>query len=210
MEEGAIAKDHLFEAEQALGERQRAITQSQGELQQALGEATRLQAGLIQKQAEGRTAQLEAQERIQQLEVEITQLKAKIAETNNLLKSAEAEMYPYNAPLVLSASLPNQEAGFVKTGMPVQVKFDAYPYQDFGIVPGKVISISPDAKSDERLGEVYRVEVALARNYITTNRQTIKFKAGQTAGAEIIIRRRRVADILLEPFRQLQKGGIDL
>jgi len=244
VEEGAIAKDHLFEAEQALGERQRAITQSQGELQQALGEATRLQAGLIQKQAEGRTAQLEAQERIQQLEVEITQLKAKIAETNNLLKSARAklvqnflyspvkgfvsslnvrnigevvqpgqtiaEMYPYNAPLVLSASLPNQEAGFVKTGMPVQVKFDAYPYQDFGIVPGKVISISPDAKSDERLGEVYRVEVALARNYITTNRQTIKFKAGQTAAAEIIIRRRRVADILLEPFRQLQKGGIDL
>lgn len=244
VEQGAIARDHLFEAEQALGERQRAITQNQGELQQALGEATRLQAGLLQKQAEGRTVQLEAQERIQQLEVEITQLKAKIADTNNLLKSARAklgqnflyspvegivsslnvrnigeviqpgqtiaELAPDNAPLVLSASLPNQEAGFVKTGMPVQVKIDAYPYQDYGIVPGKVISISADTKSDERLGEFYRVEVALARNSITANNQTIKFKAGQTAAADIIIRRRRVADILLEPFQQLQKGGIDL
>jgi hypothetical protein len=62
----------------------------------------------------------------------------------------------------------------------------------------------------EVLGQVYQVEVALARNSITANYQTIKFKAGQTAAADIIIRRRRVADILLEPFRQLQKGGADL
>jgi len=57
---------------------------------------------------------------------------------------------------------------------------------------------------------VYQVEVALLRNYVTTNHQTIKFKAGQTATAEIITRRRRIADILLDPIRQLQKGGMDL
>ena len=244
VEQGALAKDHLFEVEQALRDRQSAITKSQGELQQVLAEANRLQAGLIQKQAEKRTSQLETQQRIQQLEVEITQLKAKIAETKNLLNIARAkliqnflyapingfvsslnirnigevvqpgqtvaEMSPRNTPLVLSANLLNQEAGFVKTGMPVQVKLDAYPYQDYGIVPGKVISISPDAKSDERQGAVYRVEIALTRNYVTANNQPIKFKAGQTAAADIVIRRRRVADILLDPFRQLQKGGIDL
>lgn len=244
VQQGALAKDSLFEAERALSERQRSITQSQGELQQAVIEANRLQAGLNQKQAESRAIQLEAQQRIQQLEVEITQQKGKIAETQNLLNTARAklvqkflyapvdgfvsslninnvgevvqpgqtiaEVTPSKAPLVLSASLPNQEAGFVRIGMPVQVKFDAYPYQDFGIVPGKVMSISPDAKADERLGAVYRIEVALEHNYINTNHQTIKFKPGQTAAAEIIIRRRRIADILLEPFKQLQKGGINL
>jgi HlyD family secretion protein len=106
--------------------------------------------------------------------------------------------------------LPNQEAGFIKLGMPVQVKLDAFPYQDFGVVSGKVTSISPDAKTDERLGPVYRVEVALDRNYVAANQQTIPFKAGQTATADIIIRRRRIVDVLLEPFRQLQKGGINL
>lgn len=244
VEQGALAREQLFEAEQAVRDRQRSITQNQGELQQALAEANRLQAGLIQKQAEKRTIQLEAQQRIQQMEVEITQLQAKIAETKNLLNNARAklverflyapvdgivsslnirnigevvqpgqtiaEMSPHNVPLVLSANLVNQEAGFVKTGMPVQVKLDAYPYQDYGIVPGKVISISPDAKPDERLGPIYRVEVALDRNYVTAKHQKITFKAGQTASADIIIRRRRIADILLEPFRQLQKGGIDL
>ncbi|MDV2993507.1 MAG: Hemolysin secretion protein D, chromosomal [Chroococcidiopsis sp. SAG 2025] len=244
MEQGAIAREQLFEAEQALRDRQRAITESQGELKQALAEANRLQAGLAQKQAEKRTTQLEAQQRIQQLEVEITQLKAKITETVNLMKSATtrltqyflrapvsgfvsslnvhnvgevvqpgqtvAEMAPHKVPLVLSAVLPNREAGFVKRGMPVQVKFDAYPYQDFGIVPGKVISISSDAKPDERLGPVYKVEVALERNYITANNQTIEFKPGQTAAAEIVIRHRRIADVLLDPIKQIQKGGINL
>lgn len=122
-----------------------------------------------------------------------------------------AEVAPKTAPLVLSASLPNQEAGFVKLGMPVQVKLDAFPYQDFGIVSGQVTSISPDTKQDEKQGiSFYKVEVALERNYVTANQQAISFKAGQTATADIIIRRRRIADILLDPLRQLQKGGMNL
>jgi len=52
--------------------------------------------------------------------------------------------------------------------------------------------------------------VALQRNYVSENHQTVRFKAGETAAADIIIRRRRIADILLDPIRQLQKGGIDL
>lgn len=160
VEQGALAKEQLFEAEQALRDRTSAINQSQGDLQQALAQANQLQAGLIQKQASGRTTQLETIQLLQQQKVEMTQVK---------------------------------------------VKLDAY-----GIVPGRVISISPDAKRDERLGAVYRVEVALDRNSITAKHQTIKFKPGQTASADIIIRRRRIADILLEPFRQLPIGGIDL
>jgi len=121
-----------------------------------------------------------------------------------------AELTPQDAPLVLLAKLPNQEAGFVKTGMPVKIKLDAYPYQDYGIVSGKVRSISPDAKPDQQLGAVYRVEVELERNSVTANNQKIPFKAGQTATADIIIRRRRIIDVLLDPIKQMQKGGIDL
>ncbi len=244
VKEGALSKERLFESEQALRDRQSSIIESQGELQRTVTESEQLQAGLAQKKAEGQAIQLEAAQQTQQLEVERNQLKAKIAETQNLLNRAKAqlkqsfltapvdgvvsslnvrnigevvqpgqtvaEIAPHDAPLVLSAILPNQEAGFVKLGMPVQVKLDAYPYQDYGIVPGKVTSISPDAKRDERLGPVYQIEVALERKEVMANQQSIPFKAGQTANAEIVIRRRRIADILLAPFRQLQKGGINL
>jgi hemolysin D len=121
-----------------------------------------------------------------------------------------AEMTPTEAPLVLEVSLPNREAGFVKTGMPVQVKFDAFPYQNYGIVSGKVISISPDAKTDERLGVFYRAQVSLDRDSVKANNQTWKLKAGQTASAEIVIRQRSIADVLLDPLKQLEKGGMSL
>lgn len=257
-EEGAIASEQVFQAEQALRERQRSITQNIGELQQALteskrlqaelqqarGESDRLQEGLNQKQAEGRTTQIQSQQKLEQLQVQMTQLKAKIAQTQNLLTEAKAklkqrflyapvagtvsslnipnpgevvqpaqtlaEIAPQDAPFVLSAKLPIQEAGFVKTGMPVGVKFDAYPYQDYGIVTGKVTSISPDTKPDKQLGEVYQVEVALDRGYVRGDRQTVRLKAGETGTAEIVIRRRRIIDILLDPIKQLQKGGINL
>ncbi|AFZ10259.1 secretion protein HlyD family protein [Oscillatoria nigro-viridis PCC 7112] len=121
-----------------------------------------------------------------------------------------AEMTPNHAPLVLEVSLPNREAGFVKTGMPVQVKFDAFPYQNYGVIQGKVLSISPDAKTDERLGVFYRVEVSIDRDSVKAKNQTWKLKAGQTATAEIVIRQRSIADILLDPLKQLQKGGMSL
>nr|MBA3923268.1 HlyD family secretion protein [Nostocaceae cyanobacterium] len=115
----------------------------------------------------------------------------------------------HDAPLILIAFLPNREAGFVKIGMPVKIKLDAYPYQSYGIISGTVTAISPDAKTDEKLGPVYRVEVTLARNYVMENHQAVKFKAGQTATAEIIVRNRRIADMLIEPIKQLKKGGIN-
>lgn len=256
--QGALGTEQLFQAQQALRDRQRSITQSQGELQQTLAQLDRLQAERQQALAEpnrllaerdrqaaqGRKALVEAEQKIQQLRVQKTQLQAKFDENEKLLTRAKAELKqlsltapvdgvvsslnvpntgevvkqgqtiaeiaPEKAPLILSATLPNRDAGFVKTGMAVQLKFDAYPYQDYGIVSGKVISVSPDTKPDEKLGPVYRVEVALDRNYVTANHKTINFKAGQTAGADIIIRRRRIADILLDPIRQLQKGGMSL
>ena len=244
LDEGTTTRERLFDVEQNLRDRQRTFTQNQGEFKQSLAEAKRLESVLTQKQGEGNSAQLEAQQQIQQLQVEMTKLKAKIADNENLLSSAKtklnqrylyapvegivsslnirnigevvqtgqtlAEIAPKTAPLVISASLPNQEAGFVKIGMPVQVKLDAYPYQNYGVINGKVTSISPDSKQDKQLGSVYQVEVSLDRHSITANKQTILFKSGQAATVEIITRRRHISDILLDLIRQLQKGGINL
>lgn len=241
---GAIAEEHLFEVEQAVRDRQQAMTRSQGELSNALQEADRLQAELTKYQAEARQRKLEAEQRLQQLKLEVTQIQANIQESESLLRAARtrqqdmvlqastsgtistlhlhnigevadagetiAEIAPDGAPLVLSAALPNSEAGSVRLGMPVQLRFDAFPYQDYGIVSGKVLSISPDVVIDERLGAVYRVEIGLDRTQINRDQQTFQLKAGQTASAEILIQKQRIIDVLLEPFRKLQKGNLNL
>ncbi|HEY9643926.1 MAG TPA: HlyD family efflux transporter periplasmic adaptor subunit [Coleofasciculaceae cyanobacterium] len=121
-----------------------------------------------------------------------------------------AEISPNNAPLVLSALLPDQEAGLVQKGMNVQLKFDAFPYQDYGILSGHVTAISPAAKLDERLGSVYQVEIALDKTYVTHEQRQILLKAGQTASADIVISHRRIIDVLLDPIRKLQGNELNL
>lgn len=258
LQEATNVKEQLFQADRALSASQRTITQTEGDLQQTTKELNRLQTDLQQtqaefsrlqaeqnqNQAEARSTQIQNQQKIQQLEVQKTQLQAKADETAKLLSNAKtqlkqlaftapvdsvvlslnvrnpgevvqagqtvAQLGPQEAPLVLAAKLPDREAGFVKTGMEVKVKLDSYPYQDYGIVSGNVVSISPDTQPDPQLGAVYRVEISLERHNVTAQHQTIPFKPGQTATADIIIRRRRIADILLDPIKQMQKGGIDL
>ncbi len=254
VDEGALAREQLFQAQQNFGDRQRGITQQMGEirqtvadsnrsrsdLQQAIAESQGLRALLAQRYAEGQNAQVQSQQTIQQLLVQQTQLQAKLQQSEKQLQQAQteikqlvlkapvdgvvlalnvrnrgevvqsgqtiAEVASQTAPLMLAAALPTREAGFVKVGDPVQIKFDAYPYQDYGIVTGKVTTIAPDIRVDERLGAVYRVEIALDR----PSSQTTRLKIGQTATAEIVIRRRAVVDMLLDPIRQLQKSGLSL
>jgi HlyD family type I secretion membrane fusion protein len=121
-----------------------------------------------------------------------------------------AEIAPLGSTLVLSAQLPSREAGLVKEGMPVQIKFDAFPYQHYGVMSGKVLSISSDSKVDEKLGALYRVEIQPERKYVVNHQQQIPLKGGQTASAEIVTRKRRIIEVFLDPFQQIQKGGINL
>lgn len=223
----------LAELDRLQAERQQVLAEGsrlQAELaqKQAQGSTTQVEQAQKIQQLEVQKTQLQAkydenQKLLNKARAELKQLSL-TAPVNGIVSSLNirnigevvkegqtvAEMAPDTAPLILSATLPNREAGFVKTGMTVQIKFDAFPYQEYGVISGKVISISPDSKPDERQGAVYRVEVTLDRNYVIANQKTVQFKAGQTASADIIIRRRRIADILLDPIRQLQKGGMSL
>jgi hemolysin D len=115
-----------------------------------------------------------------------------------------AEIAPAGQPLILLAYLPVQESGPVQVGMPVKVKLDAFAYQDYGIVEGRVVAVAADSQQPEQGGPVYRLEVSLQRHAAALNGQSIAFKAGQTGTAEIITRRKRIIDLLIDPIRKLR------
>ena len=135
-----------------------------------------------------------------------------------------AQLAPHDSPLILRARMSSSESGFLEVGLPVKVKFDAYPFQDYGIVPGSLTWVSPDSKVARNspmssptpqsqgtgTGEFYELEIELAQNFIQSRDRQIILTPGQTATAEIIIRQRRLADIFIAPFKSLQKGGIQL
>lgn len=206
------AKRLQAELAQKQAEGRKAQLEAQQRIQQLEVQVTELEAKIAETQNLLMTAQTKLKQRFLYAPVSGVVLSLNVPNAGEVVQPGQtiAEIAPSNAPLVLSAALPNREAGFVKPGMEVQVKLDAYPFQDYGIISGKVLTVSPTTKPDERLGPVYLLEVALNRHSINTKNQTVKFKAGQTATADIIIRRRRIIDILLDPLKKLQHGAVDL
>ena len=124
-----------------------------------------------------------------------------------------AQIAPRGAPLVLRAQMDSKESGFLRPGMKVKLKFDAYPFQDYGVIAGNLRWISPDSKivqTGVAQKEVYELEIELDQLYIETDNQQIPLTPGQTATAEVVVRQRRIIDFFLDPFKKLQKSGLDL
>lgn len=124
-----------------------------------------------------------------------------------------AQIAPNTTAFILRAEMPIQNSGFLKVGSRVKIKFDAYPFQEYGIASGHVRWISPDSKIQEtNQGKIatFELEIALDQSYLESWNKRILLSPGQTATAEVIIRQRRVIDYMLDPFKKLQKGGLEM
>ncbi|HIK09418.1 MAG TPA: HlyD family efflux transporter periplasmic adaptor subunit [Oscillatoriaceae cyanobacterium M33_DOE_052] len=210
------AAGELERLQAQLAQKQAEAASSQIEAQQRIDqmqlEVTRLASQKAQTQTQITRAKAELKQRFLYIPVDGVVLSLDITHSGEVVQPGKtvAEIAPAGAPLVLAAKIPNREAGLLKTGSKVQLKFDAYPYQEYGIFSGSLTSISPDARVDDRLGSVYNVEIALDRDYVSDKGENIHFKAGQTASADIIIRQRRIVDLMLDPIRQIREGGLNL
>lgn len=123
------------------------------------------------------------------------------------------QLAPQKSSMILKTQMPSQESGFLKAGMPVKVKFDAYPFQDYGVVTGQVKWISPDSKIVENTGnkqEVFELDIVLDKNYIQYRGKNINLNLGQTASAEVVTGQKKIGDFILDPFKKLGQGGLKL
>jgi hemolysin D len=107
---------------------------------------------------------------------------------------------PEEHALEIEAFLENKDVGFVLSGQEAEVKIETFPYTKYGIVLGTVTTVSDDAISDEKLGLVYALRVALARATIPVNGVEVKLAPGMAVTAEIKTGRRRVIEYFLGPL----------
>jgi hemolysin D len=124
-----------------------------------------------------------------------------------------AEIAPIGSPLIVRAQIPTTDSGSLYKGLPVKLKFDAYPFQDYGVVRGKLINISPTTTQiNTPMGKVaaYELEITLNQDCIPHENKCIPLIPGNTVIAEVIVRRKRIIDFLIDPFKRLKEGGINL
>ncbi len=103
---------------------------------------------------------------------------------------------PGNSNYYVEALIPQYNFGKVKTGQDVLLKFEAYPYQEFGSVKGRVEFIS-NAPSDSG----YLAKIALPEGLETNYKKTLQYRTGLSMQAEIITDKRRLLERFFSNFR---------
>ncbi|MDR3327354.1 MAG: HlyD family secretion protein [Prevotellaceae bacterium] len=98
--------------------------------------------------------------------------------------------------------LPPQRAGKVKTGQTVNVKFDDFPYMEYGMIKVKVKSIAlvPIVENGNRS---YVLEVQFPDSLVTSYNKTLIFRQQMSGTAEIVTEDARLLERLLNPVKAI-------
>lgn len=106
---------------------------------------------------------------------------------------------PSDAKLVIEAYVTTADIGFVKVGQKVVVKVDAFSFQRYGYLSGKVESISADALQDEKRGYVYKTKISVD-NTNTSKSNSLQIVPGMTVTNEVTTGQRRIIEFFLDPL----------
>jgi hemolysin D len=111
---------------------------------------------------------------------------------------------PADARPVVKVAIAEQDRAFLHEGLPVKLKFNAFPYERYGVIDGTLEYISPTTKPfGQTKAPAYEGRVMLDHNYYTIGHAKYPLRYGMTATAEIVVRERRLIDFALDPFRQV-------
>jgi HlyD family secretion protein len=133
-----------------------------------------------------------------------TYFAASLQENQNLTVNQEL-MYiaPPTSSYFGELRIPQQNFGKVKLGQDVIIKFIGYPYQEFGSVKGRIVSIAEVPMKDS----VFLAKVDLISGLKTSYGKKIVYKTGMSASADIITADNRLMEKLLFQLRKLPYGG---
>lgn len=115
---------------------------------------------------------------------------------------------PSDGNLVAEVKLLNRDAGFVARGQKVSVKLEAFPFARYGTIAGHVLSISPDAVDDEKLGPIYVLRVALDRTRVDRGDRIVNVTPGMVATADIVTGSRNFLSYLTSPIAEARGSAL--
>src|SRR5258708_888809 len=139
---------------------------------------------------------------------------------------------PDGTPLIVEATVSNQDIGYLKAGQPVEIKVDTFPFQKYGTLRGTLTWVSADAEdknaassdldtrsgahateepqsaaNNQNAGYVYKAHVLTEQTQFVVEGSPRPMRAGMTVQADIVTDRRRVIDFFLSPVvKYLDEG----
>jgi membrane fusion protein len=123
-----------------------------------------------------------------------------------------ATLAPAGAVMEVHLFAPSRAIGFIRPGQEVQLRYQAYPYQKFGIHRGTVLAVSrsvvapaevPQPMADASREPVYRIRVAIEHQQVMAYGEPQALRAGMAVEADVIVDRRRLIEWVFEPLYSL-------
>ena len=136
---------------------------------------------------------------------------------------------PADSGLEIEAMVSNRDIGFVRAGQDVEVKIDTFNFTRYGLIDGKVLSISQDAisrdkpqdkSSDSTQGAttttsepkgqelVYAARVSLDRTQMQVEEHRVNLSPGMAVTAEIKTGSRTIMSYLLSPMLKYRQESL--
>ncbi|MCX7063213.1 MAG: HlyD family secretion protein, partial [Proteobacteria bacterium] len=121
---------------------------------------------------------------------------------------------PNNSTLVGRLLIPTSAIGFVAPGQTVRIRFDAFPYQHFGVFPGMIREVARGVLfSGDGYGPLqvthpaYPATVALESQTVATSDAAVPLRSGMLFSADIILERRSILEWVFEPLLVMRGRG---
>lgn len=167
-------------------------------------------------QALQRLAQSKSALALARHKLECAELKAPLAGTvTNIVTKGHGQVVhrgdalmsivPDSSEMLVECQVGSKDIGFVEKGQSAKLKLAAFPFEDFGTIPGCVIAVAKESHFDPRLGLVYKTTIAPARQSIRAKGKDLPFASGMETTCEIVIRQKSILSILLEPAKRLRE-----
>ncbi len=117
---------------------------------------------------------------------------------------------PDNTPILVKAIVLNQDIGFVKEGMPVSIKIDTFSFQKYGMIEGRVKTVSKNSIEDEKLGRVYEVYITPLSHTLKVEGKDEEIRTGMSLNAEINVGKRRIIEFFIYPLIKYLDEGLSV
>jgi membrane fusion protein len=116
-----------------------------------------------------------------------------------------AEIVCAGQPLQAELMLPERGMALVRTGQPVKLLYDAFPYERYGVQYGTLRWLSPASTAGPR-GAGFRAFADLGADTVGVQGRPQAVLPGMTGRAAVIVGRRSLASYAIEPLRQVRES----
>jgi len=204
---GVVSKVEILDRKADWVNAQRALDQLQSDFARVSSELDQQEHELTRKLAEIDSNMAASQEKLSYHEIKapldgvIFDLQKKAVGTVVTPKDKLCDIIP-GEDLVAEIFLTNKDIGFVREGLPAIVRFDTFPFREFGEIKGQLIYLAADSlpPNDEYKFQRFPAKIKLDRQFLMHNGEKLPLKSGMAATVNIQIRKRTVLSILTDQF----------